>query len=201
MSGHRLLVLGGARSGKSLYAEQRATQAGGGGVVHYVATGVRPEDAEWAARVVAHKARRPAHWTTTATTDIAEVLAAARPDAVLLVDCASLWLAAQLDDAGAWAPGADPEAVTARLGAASAALLAAWAACPAWVAMVSNEVGSGVVPATPAGRRYRDELGRLNAALSAAADEAVLLVAGRPLALGPPLRAAPPGQAPGAGRG
>ena len=99
----RELVLGGARSGKSRYAESRLAAAP---AVTYVATGgARDGDAEWAARVAAHRARRPAAWRTVETTDVAACLRAAGPGTAVLVDCLALWLTAVLDDAGAWDPG------------------------------------------------------------------------------------------------
>jgi adenosylcobinamide kinase/adenosylcobinamide-phosphate guanylyltransferase len=158
----RLLVLGGARSGKSAYAESRLAEAA---AVTYVATALpRPDDAEWAARVAAHRLRRPTTWTTVETTDVATVLRSARHD--VLVDCISLWLGAHLDDPA--------------LAERTDELLDAWASCRVPVIAVSSEVGSGVVPVSEAGRRYRDELGRLNARLAATADEVWLLTAGLP---------------------
>lgn len=178
----RVLLLGGARSGKSAAAEARAAAAAGpGGRVRYVATGGdRPDDPEWAARVAAHRARRPAAWETLEAAD--PVPALAEPG-VLLVDCLALWLTRAMDDAGVWAgaPGADD-----RLAARVAELVRAWAGSPAHVLGVSNEVGMGVVPATASGRRFRDELGALNVALAAVCDEVYLVVAGRLLPLAAP---------------
>lgn len=180
--GLRTLVLGGARSGKSAYAEAVcAGPAAADGPVTYVATGgSRPDDAEWAQRVAAHRARRPAGWRTEETTDLVPLLEGSGPADTLLVDCVALWLADVLDSAGAWddRPGSDA-AVAARCDA----LVAAYGATTARTVLVSNEVGSGVVPGTVSGRRYRDELGRLNARLAATADEVVLVVAGIPQTL------------------
>ncbi len=171
---HRVLVLGGARSGKSVEAERRLLAEPS---VTYIATGGRREgDREWAARVAEHRRRRPAGWTTVETLDVAGALRAA--DAPVLVDCLALWLTGVLDREDAWERGRTPG-----VGAAVAELADAWAAAAVPVVAVSNEVGSGVVPATPAGRMFRDELGRLNALLAGRSDEVLLTVAGRVLRL------------------
>jgi len=180
----RVLVLGGARSGKSERAELRLA---GEPDVTYVATGPAggngdggPADAEWAARVAAHRARRPIWWRTAETTDLAGVLASARgtegAPAALLIDGIGTWLAAVLDECGGWEGSAGPAA---RVAARIAGLVAAWRQTQAHVVAVSDEAGLGVVPATPAGRRFRDELGRLNQVLAAESEEAELVVAGR----------------------
>ena len=95
----------------------------------------------------------------------------------MLVDCLTTWLARVMDDCGVWSedPGSD-----ARLAAAVDALVDAWAGTPRRVVAVSNEVGSGVVPATPSGRRFRDELGVLNARVAAASPRVWLVTAGLP---------------------
>jgi adenosylcobinamide kinase/adenosylcobinamide-phosphate guanylyltransferase len=173
----RVLVLGGARSGKSERAELRLA---GEPEVTYVATGSDGAgDPEWAARVAAHRARRPAWWRTAETTDLASVLRTAR--GAVLIDGIGTWLAAVMDECGAWAGGA---ADLARLAARTAGLVGAWRQAAACVVAVSDETGLGVVPATPAGRLFRDELGRLNRALAAESEEAELVVAGRVLPLG-----------------
>jgi adenosylcobinamide kinase/adenosylcobinamide-phosphate guanylyltransferase len=171
--GQRVLVLGGARSGKSVTAERFLA---GYGEVEYVATGMPPgaDDPEWAARVTLHQRRRPPGWRTTETTDLEQVLKSADP-APVLVDCLSLWLARVMDECDAWA-GGSASAVSARVNG----LLAAWQATSRLVVAVSNEVGSGVVPATASGRLYRDALGRLNAQVAAVSDEVWLCTAGLP---------------------
>ena len=174
---HRVLVLGGARSGKSERAELRLA---GEPEVTYVATGNRgTDDPDWAARVAAHRARRPAWWATAETTDLAGLLGTAR--GALLIDGIGTWLAAVLDECG-W----DPRGGTARdeVAARIAELTGAWRQACGYVVAVSDEAGLGVVPATPAGRLFRDELGRLNQALAAESEEAELVVAGRILPLG-----------------
>ncbi|MYW02760.1 bifunctional adenosylcobinamide kinase/adenosylcobinamide-phosphate guanylyltransferase, partial [Streptomyces sp. SID3343] len=176
----------GARSGKSAEAERRLAACPD---VLYVATGgTREGDSEWAERIDAHRARRPDTWTTAETVDLTRLLA--DPRQPMLVDCLSLWLTAVMDahdawDDARWAAGAR-EAVRAD----TVALAAAWRACRVPVVAVSNEVGSGVVPPTPSGRRFRDELGRLNAMIATESDEVLLVVAGQVLTLrGLPRRA------------
>jgi len=180
---HRTLVLGGARSGKSLRAEALVAAEP---AVDYVATGPRPDgagDLEWQDRVAAHRARRPPGWRTVETTDLEGLLRSPGPP--LLIDCLTLWLAAVLDAAGAWQRWDDAAATAVQ--ARVDGLREAWVATPRRVVAVSNEVGSGVVPATLSGRVFRDELGRLNAAVAAVSDHVELVVAGVPL----PLRDAP----------
>lgn len=171
----RTLVLGGARSGKSAEAERRL--AGFPGVVYVATGGARDGDDEWARRVAAHRERRPSSWLTEETCDLVPLLASAGPP--LLIDCLGLWLTDVLDTADAWSPGAALDDVRAR----TAEFVAAWRGTPRTVVAVSNEVGSGVVPATPAGRLFRDELGRLNAAVASRSEAVLLLVAGLPLPL------------------
>ncbi len=151
---HRTLITGGVRSGKSKEAEHRLAARD---AVVYVATAFEdPDDAEWAARLAAHRARRPAHWETVETAVLAPLLRTAGPP--LLIDCLGLWLAR-----GCEAP---------------EALLSAWRDSQREVVLVTNEVGSGVVPATESGRAFRDGLGRLNALLAAESDEVWQCVAG-----------------------
>ena len=135
-----------------------------------------PGDAEWDRRIAVHVARRPATWRTREDPDAAAALRSARRP--VLLDDVATWLTAQLDDAGAW-DGGPLDPVRER----AADLVAAVAACPRRLVLVSAEVGLGVVPATAAGRLFRDELGRLNADLAAVCDEVLLLVAGLPLRL------------------
>jgi adenosylcobinamide kinase/adenosylcobinamide-phosphate guanylyltransferase len=148
--------------------------------VHYLATARRRSgDAEWDARIDAHRARRPAGWTTVEEPDVPALVRAAEPGVPLLVDDLATWLTGVLDDAQAWERPPVPPVVGERV----AALVDAVAACPGRVVLVSAEVGLGVVPATRSGRVFRDELGALNAALAAVCDEVLLLVAGLPLRL------------------
>jgi adenosylcobinamide kinase/adenosylcobinamide-phosphate guanylyltransferase len=173
----RVLILGGARSGKSSAAERMLASRDR---VDYVATGQAPDtaDPEWAARVRAHRRRRPAHWTTLETLDLERVLAGpspAQPGTPVLVDCLSTWLAGVMERSGLWSgqPGADEE-----LAVRVDGLVAAWQATRRHVVAVSNEVGSGVVPGTVSGVRFRDELGVLNARVAAESEQVWLCTAG-----------------------
>ncbi|MFF9910863.1 bifunctional adenosylcobinamide kinase/adenosylcobinamide-phosphate guanylyltransferase [Streptomyces sp. NPDC013457] len=176
----RTLVTGGARSGKSVEAERRLETFP---EVLYVATGgTREGDPEWAQRVTLHRDRRPGSWRTAETCDLVPLL---REDGgpALLIDCLSLWLTDAMDRVGAWdeerwADGGQ-EALRERVGE----LVAAVRATSRTVVAVTNEVGSGVVPATASGRRYRDELGRLNAAFGDECEQVLLVVSGQALVL------------------
>jgi adenosylcobinamide kinase / adenosylcobinamide-phosphate guanylyltransferase len=173
----RALVLGGARSGKSAEAELRVAAEA---EVTYVATGQRrPADPEWAARVEAHRVRRPAWWRTVESTDLAGILRQA--DGAVLVDSITTWLTAMMDECGAWEGATAP---TAPLGKRIADLVAAWRQTTAYIVAVSDETGLSVVPETRAGRMFRDELGRLNQILAAESDEFVLVVAGQAVTIG-----------------
>ncbi|MEV5827176.1 bifunctional adenosylcobinamide kinase/adenosylcobinamide-phosphate guanylyltransferase [Spirillospora sp. NPDC052242] len=168
----RTLLLGGARSGKSAEAELRLAACP---EVTYVATGgARDGDAEWAARVAAHRRRRPARWRTLETTDVAGVLGSAT--GAVLVDGLGTWLAAAMDETRAWDEPAD---AVRRVLPRVDALVAAWRGTAARVVAVSDEVGLSLVPTTPSGRAFRDALGLLNQRLAAESEEAALVVAGR----------------------
>jgi adenosylcobinamide kinase/adenosylcobinamide-phosphate guanylyltransferase len=181
----RTLVLGGARSGKSATAEAMLTDRQD---VLYVATGgTRDGDAEWADRVRLHRDRRPAAWRTAETCDL-EPLLGDPSGGPLLVDCLALWLTAAMDDCGAWDDAEWAATGETALRVRTGALVTAWRGTGRRVVAVSNEVGSGVVPATASGRRFRDELGRLNAAVAGASEQVLLVVAGQPLRLKGPGR-------------
>ncbi|MEV7070819.1 bifunctional adenosylcobinamide kinase/adenosylcobinamide-phosphate guanylyltransferase [Streptomyces sp. NPDC093990] len=175
----RTLVLGGARSGKSVEAERRLEASPD---VLYVATGgSRNGDTEWASRVSAHRERRPGSWRTAETCDLVPLL---KDDgAPLLIDCLSLWLTDAMDAVGAWDDAEWADGGERELRARVRELTDAVRETRRTVVAVSNEVGSGIVPATASGRRYRDELGRLNAAFAAECEQVVLVVAGQALAL------------------
>ncbi len=162
------LVLGGARSGKSAFAERLVQEATTRPV--YVATAEARDD-EMRARIAAHLAARGPHWRSVeAPHDPAAALATALPSEAVLLDCATLWLSNRM------LAGAD-------LAAEAERLLAALGQCAAPVVVVSNEVGLSVVPDNALARRFRDEQGRLNQAIAAGAGCAVLMAAGLPLML------------------
>lgn len=168
----RVLVLGGARSGKSTWAEQQLLDR----EACYLATSFAdPEDPEWMERIRLHRERRPAHWTTLETLDIAGELSKDGPP--LLVDCLAVWMTRQLDAVGAWE---ERDGWEAALRERTAGLIDAVRASTREAILVSNEVGFGIVPATRAGRIFRDELGRLNAGVASVCDEVWLVLAGIP---------------------
>ena len=171
----RTLVIGGARSGKSREAERLLAAAD---AVTYVATShPDSEEPDWVERIRLHRAHRPAHWATVETLDLVGLL---RSDGgPLLVDCLTLWLARVMDNHDAW----DREVWDARgekaVNAEIDALVGAWRATARRVVAVTNEVGQGVVPATDGGVRFRDLMGRLNAAIAAETEDVRWCVAGR----------------------
>ena len=174
------LLTGGARSGKSALAVRRATAHRG--PVVFVATG-EARDAEMAERVARHRAERPPGWTTVEEPlDPASAVADAPHDALVLLDCLSLWVSNLMER------GDDEAAVR----ALADALGRACAARPAPSTVVTNEVGLGLVPMHPVGRAYRDALGRANAAVAAHASLVQLVVAGRTLTLDPAPEEEPP---------
>ena len=166
-----VLLLGGARSGKSMLAASLAREQAGPVTVLVTAEAC---DDEMQERIAAHRAERPAAWETIEEPLLLEAaLTAVPPERTLVLDCLTLWVANLLER------GDTPDQIAAA--AARAARLAAERS--ALTVAVSNEVGSGVVPATPLGRLYRDVLGAVNRVWSHAASDAVLVVAGRVLPL------------------
>jgi len=163
------LILGGARSGKSRYAERLVEGAAISGL--YCAT-AEAGDAEMAERIAAHRARRSPFWRTVeAPLALAQVIAAeAARERPVLIDCLTLWLS-NLLLAGRDADG------EARL------LCSALREAAGPIVLVSNEVGMGLVPETPLGRKFRDAAGRLNQEVAALADRVVFVAAGLPLVL------------------
>jgi adenosylcobinamide kinase / adenosylcobinamide-phosphate guanylyltransferase len=164
-----VLVLGGARSGKSAYAERLVAESGLERV--YVATG-EPGDPEMAERIAHHRSRRGDDWRTVeAPTQLEDVLEAeATEGRAVLVDCLTLWLSNLM------LTGLDVEARSERLSLLMSRL-------PGLLVFVSNEVGLGVVPDNRLGRRFRDAQGRLNQAVARAADRVIFMAAGLPLVL------------------
>jgi adenosylcobinamide kinase/adenosylcobinamide-phosphate guanylyltransferase len=166
------LILGGARSGKSRYAQQLAGESRR---VVFVATATI-SDEEMRAKIERHRADRPRDWTTVEEPlDLPRVLREREAESdLIMVDCLTLYAANLLD-----AEGENDGAIDRRIEALCETLQRTQCA----IVLVSNEVGSGIVPEYPLGRRYRDLLGELNQRVAAIADDAVLMVAGLPLAL------------------
>lgn len=166
-----VVLLGGARSGKSRLALELAS--GSDGQVVFLAT-AEALDAEMAERIAAHRAERPARWTTVEEpVELRRALAAAEESATCVVDCLSLWVSNLLLRGDETTAVEDAARACAELAASR----------QGWTIAVTNEVGLGIVPATPVGRAYRDLLGTVNRIWVDAADRAAFVVAGRALPL------------------
>lgn len=167
------VLTGGARSGKSAAAVAAAEASGA--PVTFIAT-AEPGDAEMVERIARHRARRPAGWTTLeATHDLIRAAATVDPAETIIVDCLAIWATNRMLE--------EPRAADADIEAEATRLAQELAARPGQTLVVTNEVGSGIVPATPLGRDFRDLLGLVNQAVVRAADHAYLVVAGRLLPL------------------
>jgi adenosylcobinamide kinase/adenosylcobinamide-phosphate guanylyltransferase len=173
------LVTGGVRSGKSTLAESLLREQLS---VTYVAPGQIPDpviDPEWAERVATHQARRPAHWHTVETVDVAAAVSAAA--GAVLLDCLGTWVTAMVDHLQGW------ELPTSRwrpdFDSGVLDLVAAWRSAPGPLVAVTNEVGMGVVPEHRSGRLFRDLLGTVNQQIAAVSDDVLLVIAGRVLKL------------------
>jgi adenosylcobinamide kinase/adenosylcobinamide-phosphate guanylyltransferase len=176
------LVLGGARSGKSRYAQQLLD---GVERVTFIATAAHSDDPEMEQKIARHRAERPAGWATLeAPRHLAAAIHSAAAADAILVDCLTLFAASLLSANGGVAAEADAELD---------ALCAVLAQPPCRTVLVSNEVGGGVVPAYASGRHFRNLAGEINQRVAALAGHVVLMVAGLPLALkgGPPAEARP----------
>jgi adenosylcobinamide kinase/adenosylcobinamide-phosphate guanylyltransferase len=181
------LILGGARSGKSRFAEQRATELAQqhGLKVIYVAT-AEARDGEMARRIEHHRVRRPANWGCAEETLhlAAKLRELAAPDTCLLVDCLTLWLSNLLFAGRAAAQAEAGEAIDCPLFAAETAdLIETLPKLPGQVILVSNEVGWGIVPMHPVSRLFADEQGRLNQRIASVCQKVTLVAAGLPLTL------------------
>ena len=167
---YSLLVTGGARSGKSRFAEARAMQLGAPLV--YIATAQAFDD-EMTKRIAEHQDRRGPEWTTVnETLALADALRATDGKGPCLVDCLTLWLSNLMF-------------AEASLEEATAALVQAISARRDPVIFVTNEVGGGIVPENALSRRFRDEAGRLNQIIAEAVDEVYVCISGMPLRLKP----------------
>lgn len=160
------LILGGARSGKSLHAEKLALAAPGRPI--HIAT-AEALDAEMAERIALHQARRDERWLShEAPLDLVEALAATEGGGARLIDCLTLWLSNLMHHDRDWRR--EAEALAAALKLQSSPVI-----------LVANEVGMGIVPENALARRYRDAAGILNQIVAQAADEVILVVAGLPM--------------------
>ena len=170
-------LVGGARSGKSALALDLAHRHGG--PVVYVATSPRiAGDDDLDARIEAHRSERPVEWSTVEEEhDLAGAITGAAGDALVVVDCLTLWVNNVM-----WRGDADDS-----IAAATEAAVEAAGRRRAPLVVVSNEVGLGIVPVEADSRRFRDVLGRVNQRWAAVADRSVLLVAGRAIPLHDPI--------------
>ena len=171
------LILGGARAGKSRRA---LSLAGDQRSVVFVAT-AQAFDEEMSGRILVHRAERPAEWhTIEAPIDVADAVRSITPSSIVIIDCVTLWVSNILlreENDARRAQDAVNAHVTSLIDVLRQRRAASF--------LVSNEVGLGIVPATPLGRQYRDLLGRANARLAEAADHVEVLIAGLPLVLKP----------------
>lgn len=162
------LIIGGAASGKSDFAEGLVTACGSSKI--YLAT-AQAHDAEMTAKIDRHQKTRGTGWRTIeAPLDLSNALGSASTNDVVLLDCATLWLTNQL-------------MAEVDLQITQATLLKSLADCKAPVVVVSNEVGTGIVPENALARKFREAQGRLNQRLAAQADLAVTVIAGLPMVL------------------
>lgn len=179
MPARSTLITGGVRSGKSFKAESLLLDEVS---VTYLAAGPIPDpvaDPEWAERIAAHRARRPAHWTTVETADVAAGVLGA--GGAVLLDCLGTWVTAVMDELDGWSlPG---EQWRTEFDRRVHDLTSAWQQAPGPLVAVTNEVGMGVVPEHRSGRLFRDLLGLVNQQIAAVSDDVLLIVAGRVLRL------------------
>lgn len=171
MSSPKILILGGARSGKSEAAEQLLADQP---KVTYLATGARSDDQAWQERIETHQKRRPATWETFETTDVSCALGGV--SGPVMWDCVGTWLSAAMDDVGAWD---DQPTWRTELEDRVDLMLESWTSYPAPLIAVTSEVGLGVVPPTTAGSTFRDILGLVNQKLAQRCDHVFFMIAGR----------------------
>lgn len=170
----RVLIIGGARSGKSTLAERLLAEEA---AVDYVATSATDaSDVEWDERIAQHRSRRPDHWHTIESVDLVAFLESDGPP--LLIDCLTVWLTRIMDRYDAWNDSAW-SAAEAEITNEVSRLVEAIAATSRRLVLVTNEVGQGVVPLEASVRRFRDQMGWTNQRIAAVCDEAVFAAAGR----------------------
>ena len=168
MQHHITLIIGGAASGKSLWAENYTLSATKRPL--YIAT-AQPFDTEMEEKIAAHRARRTAQWELKeAPLDLVEALSGLTSESCALIDCLTMWLSNHL-------------LADTPLGPLETDLLKALSICPAQLVLVTNEVGYSVVPENALARKFRTAQGQLNQKLAAAANKVVLVTAGLPLVL------------------
>jgi adenosylcobinamide kinase/adenosylcobinamide-phosphate guanylyltransferase len=175
----KVLVTGGVRSGKSFHAESLLLAED---EVTYVAPGPTTDDdpdPDWAARISVHQERRPGHWTTLETRDLAAAIDGGED--ALIIDCLGTWLTAQIDELDGWDTIREEweTVLMSRLDDVVDAL----ARTRRTVVLVTNEVGMGIVPERRSGRIFRDLLGTVNQRIAAECDQVLLVVAGRAVTL------------------
>ena len=172
-------MTGGVRSGKSFHAESLVLAASD---VTYVAPGPTADedsDPDWAERVARHQERRPGHWSTLETRDLAAAIREA--EGAVVIDCLGTWLSAQIDELDGWdTVREDWEAV---LMERLDEIVETLATTDKTVVLVTNEVGMGIVPEQRSGRIFRDLLGIVNQRVAAECDQVLLVVAGRAISL------------------
>ncbi|MGC0364527.1 adenosylcobinamide kinase/adenosylcobinamide-phosphate guanylyltransferase [Rhodococcus sp. 27YEA15] len=179
----RILVLGGARSGKSAHAEDlvcAGRPSDESASVRYLATARHDvADADWESRIDQHRRRRPDHWSTVETATHGDLAAQLGddPHTATLVDDLGTWLTTELDRENAW------DAPRGTVAPATNSLVSSVEKFQGRLVLVSPEVGLAVIPETRSGRLFRDEIGSLNARIAAVCDRVVLVVAGLPLVL------------------
>lgn len=178
------LIIGGARSGKSHFAESLPRP---GLKVTYVATAPKFEaDPEWKVRVDAHKSRRPELWQTIETIDLNRVLNESTEQDFLIIDCLTLWCSATIDERNGWArieSNGDFAELESELSKCFQNLTKSLAATSSQVVLVTNEVGYGIVPELVTTRFFRDQLGKLNIAVAAISGTVFQVTAGIPVRL------------------
>ncbi len=178
-----ILVLGGARSGKSRYAQSLCNSSSR---VIYIATAGHADDPEMRERIARHRADRPVDWhTIEEPIDLSQVVSDAPIEAALLIDCATLWISNLMWKFKEESAAAQHRLVSAEIDNLIAAVRQRSENCKATVVIVSNVVGGGLVPEHPVARAFRDLQGFANQRLAEAADKVVFIIAGLPLVLKP----------------